>query len=367
MTEVANQSAYAVLGLKEIGVDATSARWFDNYGWIDADYCLNIDRSRKALYPWYGAKMLKFFDGASKEFDVFHFHAGRSLLPRCLDLARLNRMGKSYYFEYHGSELRQGEPWARGNPFGELLPQYKHRPELAKRASDQLAHAAGAIVHDAELAMYEPLQREDVPLYFAPLRIDPMSIEERCPDPVSLEHRKPLVVHAPSNPRIKGSEYVVAAVEALQQTIDFDFKLITGMSRSEALDLYSKADIVIDQLLIGTYGVFALEAMLMGKPVLDYIRDDIVDQFPSNCPIVKVTKDTIKNELERLLRDPDRWPKLGHAGRTYVEMYHDYRNVAKILELLYRSGKGPRTALEAFSLMEDFHKSEGNHQSKVLS
>ena len=68
--------------------------------------------------------MLAFFEKASREYDVFHFHAGRSLLPRCWDLKRLDRMGKPYYFEYHGSEIRQGDPWIEGNPYGRLLPQY---------------------------------------------------------------------------------------------------------------------------------------------------------------------------------------------------------------------------------------------------
>lgn len=354
MTEAANQAAYAVLGLRQIGVEATSARWPDDHGWIPADYCLNIDRSKKAKYPWYGAKMLAFFEKASREYDVFHFHAGRSLLPRCWDLKRLDRMGKPYYFEYHGSEIRQGDPWIEGNPYGRLLPQYGPRPELAARAASQLAHAAGAIVHDAELALYDPFPSERFPLFFVPLRIDPDSYGAHYSDPRELDHRKPLVVHAPSNPRVKGSAYVVQAIEELQKTIDFDFQLITGMSHEEAMDTCRRADIIIDQLLIGSYGVFALESMLMGKPVLDYLRADLQDQYPS-CPIVSVNKDTIQDELKDLLQSPGRWVELGKQGRVYAETYHDYRNVARLLEHLYRTGEGPRSPLEAFAAMERLH------------
>ena len=102
---------------------------------------------------------------------------------------------------------------------------------------------------------------------------------------------------------MKGSAYVVQAIEELQKTIDFDFQLITGMSHEEAMDTCRRADIIIDQLLIGSYGVFALESMLMGKPVLDYLRADLQDQYPS-CPIVSVNKDTIQDELKDLLQSP---------------------------------------------------------------
>ena len=92
-----------------------------------------------------------------------------------------------------------------------------------------------------------------------------------APAPPS-ERKRPLIVHAPSSRRRKGSEHVIAAVDGL----DADLELVEGLHHDEAFERYRAADIVVDQLNAGWYGLFAIEAMALGKPVVTFLHDEAV-------------------------------------------------------------------------------------------
>jgi len=344
-TDAANQAYYSVQGLREIGCNAENVRYTNSPLLLSADYELSIDKSSKTQLPLNICKILSFAKTAIARYDIFHFHYGRSLLPRNLDLPILNKLGKPYFFEYHGSEIRQGAHWAN-NPYAEFLPNYLENDSAVKRANFQLANARGAIVHDAEMGWYVP---RGVDTFYIPLR---MNVEQFSPSfPSEDPDRKPLIVHAPSRRGIKGSEYVEETLESLAEEYAFEYRLIENMSQNDAFRVYAQADIIIDQLFIGTYGVFALEAMAMGKPVVTYIRPDLRESFPRELPVVSASKDDLKGVTARLLESPFERNRLGRLGREYVEKYHDYRKVAYLLSDLYSKREAPKTASEAFRIV----------------
>ena len=45
------------------------------------------------------------------------------------------------------------------------------------------------------------------------------------------------------------------------------------------------SDVIVDQFILGWYGMFSLEAMCMRKPVLCYIREDLAEKY-KNLPIL---------------------------------------------------------------------------------
>ena len=60
------------------------------------------------------------------------------------------------------------------------------------------------------------------------------------------------IVHAPSDRLVKGTRYVLEAVNQLQaEGIPVELSLIENMSHSEARRAYERADLLIDQLLAG--------------------------------------------------------------------------------------------------------------------
>lgn len=84
----------------------------------------------------------------------------------------------------------------------------------------------------------------------------------------------PIVIHAPSHRGAKGTAHILEAVDRLKaEGVAFEFVLVEKLSNTEARKLYERADLVVDQLLAGWYGGFAVEAMALGKPVICYLRD----------------------------------------------------------------------------------------------
>jgi len=128
------------------------------------------------------------------------------------------------------------------------------------------------------------------------------------------------VGHFPSDPRKKGTAYIVETVRRLQTQIDFEFRLITGVPHELALQQMHACDVVIDQVSpFGVYGMVAVEAMSLGRIVLSSIKAS----YYEGCPIIAVTSENLSDRLLEVLSSPERWAKLGDEARQYVRTVHD--------------------------------------------
>jgi glycosyltransferase involved in cell wall biosynthesis len=236
--------------------------------------------------------------------DVFHFHFGLTLVPKRLQFPLLRAARTKSVLHYLGSDIRGKTP---------------EQLAYGKQADAQVIGSYDAIrwVPEAEV----------IPPGVDLSRIDPAPPPDRA---------RPLIVHAPSSRRRKGTEHVLAAVEAL----DADLELVEGLHHDEAFERYRAADIVVDQLNAGWYGLFAIEAMALGKPVVTFLHDEAVrrteDAFGTRVPIVSATAETLREALRPLVADAARRRELGAESRAYVERVHDVERVADRLLDLYR-------------------------------
>jgi len=144
-----------------------------------------------------------------------------------------------------------------------------------------------------------------------------------------------VILHAPSSRRRKGTEHVIAAVEAL----DADLEIVEGLHHDEAFERFRNADIVVDQLNAGWYGLFAIECMALGKPVVTYLHEAAVrrteEAFGLPVPIVSATADTLGERLRPLVADAAERRRLGAASRAYVERVHDQERLTDRLLDVY--------------------------------
>jgi hypothetical protein len=235
--------------------------------------------------------------------DVFHFYFGLTLVPRSLQFPILRALRKRSVMHFLGSDIRGKSPF-----------------ELAygRRAGAQIVGSYDAIqwVPEAE---------------FVPPGIDVASIE---PTPPS-DRARPVILHAPSSRRRKGTEHVIAACEGL----DADLVLVEGLHHTEAFERFREADIVVDQLNAGWYGLFAIECMALGKPVVTFLHDEAVERteraLDVRVPLVSATKESLRTRLEPLVASAEERRRIGLESRAYVEQVHDLERVADRLLALY--------------------------------
>jgi glycosyltransferase involved in cell wall biosynthesis len=235
--------------------------------------------------------------------DVFHFYFGLTLLPKSIQFPLLRALGKRSVMHFLGSDIR-------GRSQGELA--------WAQRAGARVVGSYDAIrwVPDAQVI---------------PPGIDLSTIE---PVPPTGRDR-PLVVHAPSSRARKGTEHIVAACAEL----NVDLEIVEGLDHREAFERYRRADVIVDQLNAGWYGVFAIEAMALGKPVVTFLHDEAVQRteeaYGVKVPIVNATKETLAAALRPVAESPEERRRVGAASRAYVEQVHDVERVADRLLALY--------------------------------
>ncbi len=235
--------------------------------------------------------------------DVFHFYFGLTLVPKSLQFPILRALRKKSVYHFLGSDIRGKQP-----------------EELAygRRAGAQLVGSYDAVrwVPEAEVV---------------PPGID---LAAYPPEPPPRRSR-PLVLHAPSSRTRKGTEHVIAACERLP----VDLEIVEGLHHEEARGRYRRADIVVDQLNAGWYGLLAIEAMALGKPVLTFLHPEAVrrteEAFGIAVPLVATTKETLADDLRPLVESAEERRRVGAASRAYVEQIHDADRVADRLLHVY--------------------------------
>lgn len=269
-------------------------------------------------------------------FDIFHFWlvsfftSPQYRRMRGLDLPFIKAHGRRIVYRGTGFDLRLRKIQEERNPYN----PYRYGFQTVFDDDDQARYLEYLREYVDAFIVQDPEMRE----YLPEAQVIPRGLELSDWEEVGIERPdRPLVVHAPSKTYLKGTPFVLEAVEQLQEEgLGFNFQLIHGMSHAEAADWFRRADVVVDQLVIGWYGVVTIEALAMGKPVVVYVRDDLARDFNPPLPIANANPDTVKGVLRELISDHGRRLELAETGRAFVEEVHDIRKVAARLRERYR-------------------------------
>jgi glycosyltransferase involved in cell wall biosynthesis len=294
-------------GIPWTNVRALRARGVDAQLVVFNRYALHpeadIDLQRRGGLLRQQATQVRAFARLAPKTDIFHFYFGLTLLPKSVQFPLLRALGKRSVMHFLGSDIR-------GKPPEEL--------EWAKRAGARVVGSYDAVrwVPDAHVI--------------------PPGIDVRGIDPAPPSDReRPVVLHAPSSRRRKGTEHVVAACSEL----GVELEIVEGLDHREAFERYRRADVIVDQLNAGWYGVFAIEAMALGKPVVTFLHDEAVrrteEAFGVQVPIVGATKETLTDALRPLAESAAERRRVGAASRAYVEEVHDLERMTDRLLALY--------------------------------
>ncbi|GAA1113303.1 hypothetical protein GCM10009630_08200 [Kribbella jejuensis] len=271
--------------------------------------------------------------------EVTHvlFEAGRPMFGQqrgqmwTTDVPMLDSAGIRHGLVFHGSEIR--DP-------AQHRAQYKYSPfrnpedELTKRlqaANNLMRQHLEGYRGPVFVTTPDLLQFVDNGIWL-PLAVD---VEEFASTQPVLEREVPVVLHAPSASALKGSAYVDPVLTELDARGLIKYNRVQGLPHAELAEMVKSADIVVDQFLLGSYGVFACEAMAAGRVTVGHIADPVRDLLPAELPIAEATPDNLAEVIERLVAERDTARKIADAGPSYVRDLHDGRkSVAELLPFL---------------------------------
>jgi glycosyltransferase involved in cell wall biosynthesis len=324
---VAGQASTISRAQRALGIQSDVLVFDQNIFNFECD--INLNLSRRSVISRHFTRF-KSLLSCMLRYDVFHFHYGTSLLPLNLDIPILRLEGKRVLMHYWGSDIMQLDVALKYSAFdletlGKIYPGLDDRRQRRKiKLLNKWTNRS--VVGDYSLLPFSPdsvVVRQAVNLSNLPF--------VGC----AQKHERINVVHAPTNRMIKGTRYIEAAVEKLRsEGHKLDFVIVEDTPHNKALEIFKDANIVIDDVLQGPYGIFAIECMALGKPVMCRIDDQIIGYY-DELPIVNTPRDKVYDNLKKLIANPALREELGRKGRAYVEANHDSKVVARKLIELY--------------------------------
>jgi hypothetical protein len=144
------------------------------------------------------------------------------------------------------------------------------------------------------------------------------------------------VLHIPSKriPPIKGTQFVDPVLRKLDDAGKIEYVCPESVPHSEMRSLVHDVDIVVDQLLAGSYGVAAIESMSAGRVTVGRLAPPVLDLMPEVPPIVQATPDELEETIVTIVENRDHYRRLGGEGISFAHVWH--------------SGKASATALRSY-------------------
>lgn len=146
------------------------------------------------------------------------------------------------------------------------------------------------------------------------------------------------ILHAPNHRHIKGTQFFIDAVQDLQaEGLNIELVLLEKVDNRKIRETMELVDIVADQLNMGWYALFAIEGMSMEKPVLCYLRDDLLNLYqfaglikPDEIPIINCNTLNIKEIIRDLYNNRQSIIDIGKRSREYVIKHHSLEAIGSI-------------------------------------
>jgi len=333
---IASQPYFLARGLRKYGVDATCLTYGNSLFGYESDLRFDISGNQTEKINTF-SKAIE--ETLKHDFDIYHFFQRSFVMaipPKNhdgltgFDILPLKLRGKHIAYRFTGWELIDRELEMANNKYSAFNYGWNghFNPHLKKEYLEYLRALCDVFM------VVDPMMQEHCP----EAKIVPRVLRVDDFPHIGIKNtRKPIVLHAPTNVLYKGSKFVMQVLNELKEE-GLEFKLVTlnKVPFNEALEWYKKADIIVDQVLIGWYGVLATECMAMGKPVAVYMREDLANT-PDEIPVHNINLGNIKDRLRELISNFDLRLSLAERSREYVKSVHDESVVIPKLINVYKN------------------------------
>jgi glycogen(starch) synthase len=243
------------------------------------------------------------------------------------DIGHLRDAGLGVALMAHGSDVRIPSVFTemeRWSPFPSLDPSYVAALERKARDTVELftTHSGPVFVSTLSLLSFVPNGS------WCPVVVDPAIWA--TPQLPLASGRCPVVVHAPSNSALKGSELLDRLLTELVRNRVIEYRRFSDVPPSQMPTLYREADIVVDQISgIADYGVTACEAMAAGRIVVSHVSTDVRERVRQRTglelPIIEATPENVCEAIVGIVDDADRAALLASQGPAFIEQVHGGR------------------------------------------
>lgn len=266
-----------------------------------------------------------FFEAASSLFGA----ASDKVVSREADWLRGHDVGIGMLC--HGTDIRlpsrhaQLDEWS---PFRDAPPEWVEKLERRARFNQSVLDtvAAPVLVSTPEMLLDRPGS------VWLPIVVDPAKWTTAAG---VLERDRPVVLHAPTNPRVKGTHLIEPVVEALDESEVISYSRVIRVPSARMPALYAESDIVLEQFALGMYSVTSVEAMAAGRLVIAHVHEQVRDHVREvtglELPVVEATPATLEEVLRDVAERRDHYRTVAARGPAFVAAVHDGALSARVL------------------------------------
>ena len=142
---------------------------------------------------------------------------------------------------------------------------------------------------------------------------------------------------------IKSSHIYLPLIDDLRKE-GYKLELLSpeGVPNRDVRFIQAQADIFLEMLTYGWFGANAREAMMLGKPVICYLRPEWLEsarveipEYIDELPIVSATPETVKEILLDLIHDKEKCEEIGQRSRDFAVKWHSKEAGAKRFTEIY--------------------------------
>ncbi|WP_067865099.1 glycosyltransferase [Neptuniibacter marinus] len=281
---------------------------------------------------------LKYFYNSLFRFDIYSFYFGQTLLPYSLDLPLLKLLGKKIVMTYCGSDIRLSEVEKERNPYWEIIvenfsgglndPKKDNTKKIKMLwqgiwvdkfiAPRNLYHSASLYIPRYKIIKDVWVHNLSFSEFLNDYSAAPLVKKNALNESI-------VIVHAPTSPAIKGTKYFNTVISNLiRDGYDIEYIELTNMDHKDVVHELYKADIVLDQILLGGFGSLSVEAMAFGKPVICYLIESVKEKHYPECPIVNANISNIEDKIKELVSNKEYRDLLSQKGVGFVRDNFDY-------------------------------------------
>ncbi|MGJ7441197.1 hypothetical protein [Aquipuribacter sp. MA13-6] len=245
------------------------------------------------------------------------------------DLPALRRYRVVVGLALHGSEVRDPVAHAERVPWSPFAVRDEDDQTYVDAMAGFVARTKALVESfDGPVFVSTPDLLDDVPDgIWLPVVVDTDGPVGEVP----LLGERPVVVHAASSSRLKGSAVVDDVLGRLHERGVVEYRRLRGVRPEQMATELAAADIVLDQFALGSYGVLACEAMAAGRVVVGHVRPEVHERVGRPVPIREATPDTLEQVLLDVLSEPAGARELAAAGTSFVRELHDGRLSGELL------------------------------------
>jgi len=283
------------------------------------------------------------------KYDVFFFLSGETLLTRKLrpfEFRLYRLLGKRIVMSFVGADIRSPKylQWKSEHIFEYL--QGTQEPKKTEPFQDKLIRDARKYAEKIFVSTPDLLDIIPEAEYFpVMLDIDQFRRDFEKAEPFDKPDDEIWVLHAPSEPKTKGTSYIHEIILGLEKEYNLKVKFILpalhyrpvansySVTRYELLKYYKTCDIIIDQMIIGWYGMQSVEAIASGKISVVFIDEKLKKYINSFPGLISSDIVALKSVLVDLIRAKHK-TSTNSLNNIWIEHNHTLKGQASRFDFM---------------------------------